>query len=359
MSDEPRPVDVEEPPPGEGGVRPLWSGTISFGLVSVPVSMYPGNRSGGIALRMLDQDGTPLKRRFFCPREQREVHPEHIIRGYELESGEYVVVSDEELEALEPRKSRDIDLRRFVDAKSIDPLYFQRAYFLVPAGDSNKAYRLLADTMERLGQAGVATFVMRDKEYLVAILAEGGILRAETLRFKDEIRTPEEVGLPRKGPAQPEDVQHFEHEIGKLAAEQFEPGALRDEYAERFRKLIERKQSRREGIVAAPQTAEQGGREPDLIDIIRRSLRGASHAARGNGNGHARGNGHERGGGNGSARRAPARGKSPRPHAARSGRQLQQRSREELYERAKKLGIAGRSKMGKQELAKAIKDRGG
>src|SRR6185436_16804809 len=115
---------------------------------------------------------------------------------YEIAKDKYVVVTDEELERLEPEKSRDIDLRHFVKAEEIAPMYFEHAYFLAPAGGSLKAYQLLAETMERKGRAGLATFVMRDKEYIVAILAENGILRAEILRFPDEIRTPKEIGLP-------------------------------------------------------------------------------------------------------------------------------------------------------------------
>jgi DNA end-binding protein Ku len=342
--EEPRPVDIEEPPPDEVPVRPLWSGTISFGLVSVPVNMYPGNRAAGLALRMLDEDGTPLKRRFFCPREKREVHPEHIIRGYELESGEYVVVHDEELEALEPRKSRDIDLRLFVDAGDIDAVYFERAYFLAPASDSNKAYRLLATTMERLGQAGIATFVMRGTEYLVAIFAEGGILRAETLRFQDELRSPEDIGLPSNVHAGRAELARFERELGKLARDRFDPAELKDEYAERFRKLIERKRREKRDVVEVPQGAEPAAREPDLLEIIRRSLRGAARGARSRGNGRRAKTLRERRAGRSDGRRH-----------TRSG--LAARSRQQLYERARQLGVEGRSRMDKQELERAIRQR--
>src|SRR5207248_7073669 len=125
------------------------------------------------------------------------------------------VVTDEELERLAPEKSRDIDLRRFVEAEAIPPMYFERSYFLVPAGGSAKAYRLLAATMEETHRAGIATFVMRGKEYLVAILSENGILRAETLRFSDEIRSPEDVGLPEAPKNAIDKARDFERDIAK------------------------------------------------------------------------------------------------------------------------------------------------
>jgi DNA end-binding protein Ku len=144
-------------------IRPFWSGTITFGLVSVPVHLYPAVRRGGMALRMLDADGTPLARRYYCPEHGREVPPEEIVRGYEIDKERYVVVEDHELEALTPRKSRDIDLTRFVRQEEIPPFFFDRAYFLTPSGDSTKAYRLLAEVMEKSRRAGIATFVMRLK----------------------------------------------------------------------------------------------------------------------------------------------------------------------------------------------------
>jgi DNA end-binding protein Ku len=179
----------EKPQKKYHGARAFWSGTISFGLVSIPVNLFPANRSRSTGLRLLDKDGTPLRRRFFCPKDERDVHPEHVLRGYELENGEYVVVTDEELESLEPRKTRDIDLTRFVNKDDVPATLFERGYYLTPAGDSTKAYRLLAEVMEETGRVGIATFVMRGKEYLVAILAEDGIMRAETLRFQNEVRT--------------------------------------------------------------------------------------------------------------------------------------------------------------------------
>ena len=138
---------------------------------------------------MLDQDGTPLARRWFS-QDGTWLDDDDIVRGFEVDDDKYVVVTDEELEALEPRKSRDIDLRRFVPREAVDPRYFEHGYLLAPASDSTKAYRLLAAVMEETDRAGIATFVMRDKEYLVAILSENGVLHAVTLRFADELRSP-------------------------------------------------------------------------------------------------------------------------------------------------------------------------
>src|SRR5437660_10702604 len=135
--------------------------------------------------------------------------------AYEIDKDQYVVVADEELDRLAPESSRDIDLRRFVDLQSSPPLYFDRSYFLAPSEGSEKAYKLLSETMGKEGLAGVATFVMRAKEYLVAIFPENGILRAETMRFPDEIRSPKEIDLPEKKKVPIATVKKFEKLISK------------------------------------------------------------------------------------------------------------------------------------------------
>src|SRR2546423_9602190 len=158
------------------GARPFWSGTITFGLVSVPVDLYPGNRTNRAPLRMLGPKGEPLSRRYYSQKTGRDLDDDEMIRGYEIDKDKYVVVTDEELERLAPESSRDIDLRRVCDLQSIPPLYFDRSYFLAPSEGSEKAYKLLSTTMEKEGLAGMATFVMRGKEDLVAIFPENEIL---------------------------------------------------------------------------------------------------------------------------------------------------------------------------------------
>src|SRR6202008_4167603 len=176
--------------------RGFWSGTLTFGLVSVPVDLYPAVRSRRTALRMLGPGNQPLVRRYFCSVDGKALEPDDIARGYENDDGSFTIVADEELDAPGPRKSRDIDLRRFVAREEIPRQLLERPYVLAPAGESTKAYHLLAETMERTGKAGIATFVMRGKEYLAAIFAEAGSLRAVTMRFAAELRTPSDVGLP-------------------------------------------------------------------------------------------------------------------------------------------------------------------
>jgi DNA end-binding protein Ku len=267
--------------------RSFWSGTISFGLVTIPVSLLPANRSKRVALRMLDEDGTPLARRWFCPKDEQDLDSDEIVRGYEIAEDKYVVVTDEELAALAPRKSRDIDLQRFVRREEIDPRFFERGYFLAPATDSTKAYRLLAEVMETTGRAGLATFVMREKEYLVAILAENGILSAETMRFADELRTAEMVGLPgetRKPPRAT--VTKLERAIEALAAKRLDPRELEDEEAQRILQLVERKRKKGEDVVEVPELAadaEEQAEIVDLMEMLKRSLgaRGASGPRRG------------------------------------------------------------------------------
>jgi DNA end-binding protein Ku len=258
-------------------VRPLWTGTLSFGLVSVPVELYTANRANPVSLRMLDSDGTPLARRYFCPQHKRALDSDEIVRGYEVEDGEFVVVTDDELESAEPEKSGDIDLKLFADVNDIDPLFFERAYFLAPAGKSSKVYRLLAETMEKTGHAGIATFVMRDRQYLVAILAENGILRAETMRFVDEVRSPEEVGLPEKGTAKSAQVQKIEREMSKLTKRALDVAELRDDRAEQLLDLVMRKQAEGRDVVEAEVTAETDDRATviDLMAELKKRMQGA------------------------------------------------------------------------------------
>lgn len=223
---------------------------------------------------MLDGDGTPLSRRYFCSKDEKELDAAEIVRGYQLD-GKYVVVTDEELEALEPDRSRDIDMRRFVDRDSIDPMYFESGYVLTPAGGSSKAYRLLAQTMESESRAGIATFVMRGKEYLVAILAEDGVLRAETMRFQDEIRSLEGIEMPAKPRVQRAELSRIEKAIRALSADELAPRELQDAYTRRALELVEKKQKARQDVVEAPEETEAEGEEDviDLMEIIKRSMR--------------------------------------------------------------------------------------
>ena len=268
--------ELEDDQPGAG--RAIWSGTITFGLVSIPVDLYSAHRPGRASLRMLSPDGTPLRRKYFSAEGEREVPPSGLVRGFEIAPGEHVLVTDEELEGLEPRRSRDIDLTRFVPVEEIDPMLFERGYFLAPAGESTKAYRLLAAIMEETGRAGIATFVMRGKEYLVAILAENGILRAETLRFADEIRDPAAVGLPEPVKVSAAAVRKAEKAIAAAAASKLDEKVLEDPWAQRMVALAERKRKRGEDVVEVPEEAavEAGAEVIDLMAVLKQSLGAAA-----------------------------------------------------------------------------------
>jgi DNA end-binding protein Ku len=247
--------------------RGIWSGTVTFGLVSIPVAVMPANRPGGPRFRMLGPDGTPLQRRWVCSKEETPLANEDVVRGYEVRDGKWVVVTDEELEALEPKKSHDIELREFVSCDDVDPLYFERAYYLVPAGGSTKAYALLARIMEETSRAGIATFVMHEREHVVALLATNGILRAETFRFADEIRSPEDVGLPAAKKADAARVTAFRRAIGELEAKALDEKLLQDEFGERVAAAARKKRDQGRDVVEAKAVPE--AEEETTVDLMR------------------------------------------------------------------------------------------
>ncbi|HET7306391.1 MAG TPA: Ku protein [Gammaproteobacteria bacterium] len=319
------------------GLRPFWSGIIAFGLVSLPVSLYVATRSNKVSLRMVDADGEPLARRYFCPNEERPLEADEIVRGYEVEKDQFVVVGNDELDAIAPPKSQEIDLRRFVPAGDIDPMYFERAYFLAPDKGATKPYRLLAKSMEDTGRAGIATCVIRGKEYLIAILSSHGILRAEILRFADELRTPDDIGLPELAKPDAAAVKKIEKAIKAGSRKTLDIDKMADAHAQRLLKRVDEKLKAGEDVIHEPAYAEveddeaQEGTEPvDLMAVLKASL--------------------EQGGDGARASKRKAAG--PRP----GGRSRKaDRSRDELYQQAQKMDIPGRSKMTRDELARAIR----
>jgi DNA end-binding protein Ku len=256
------------------GGRPFWSGTLTFGLVSVPVSLFPAARTVRTSLRMLGPDGQPLARKYYAEKTGKDLDSDEVVRGYEVTKEKFVIVTDEELERLAPEKTRDIDLKQFVPAESIPPIYFERGYFLTPAAGSQKAYKLLAETMDKSGLAGIATFVMRGKEYLVAIFSDKGILRAETMRFADELRSPADVGLPKKKEVPKATVTKFEKLIANKSKKQFSPAKLADKQTDSLLKLVKKKQSKRENVVKVEEEMETDRKVVDLVKILKQSLGG-------------------------------------------------------------------------------------
>jgi DNA end-binding protein Ku len=265
--------------------RPIWSGTVTFGLVSVPVVLYSANRGRPVGLHMVTTEGTQLARRYFTEKGEKPLDDDDIVRGYEIDKGKYVLLEDEDLERLAPERTRDIDLKVFVDINELDPIYFERAYYMTPGDGGSKAYRLLARVMEETERAGIATFVMRAKEYLVAIIAENGVLRAETLRFADELRTAEDIGLPEAPKITAADLKKVHAQIKRLAKAHLDPTELADESAEKLIKLAEKK-ARKGGEVVHPaepveeESESESAEVIDLMERLKRSLASGSASGR-------------------------------------------------------------------------------
>jgi DNA end-binding protein Ku len=257
-------------------VRSIWSGTITFGLVSIPVDLLSAVRPRQTAMKLVDKSGHPLGREYRCSKQGRKLAQDELVRGYETDDGKMVVITDEELEAAAPEMSSDIELRNFVPLEQIPPIYFQRPYYLAPAGKSVKAYNLLAATMERTGRTGIGGFVMRGHEYLVAIVADNGVLRADTLRYGDEIRSPEGIGIPRKKVAASK-VTQLMQVIGDLTRRELALSELEDDEAEKLLEIANEKAKQGTDVIHQRglefEDDEGGGAQViDLMDVLRKSL---------------------------------------------------------------------------------------
>lgn len=275
----PAPETEQEQESSSARVRSLWSGTITFGLVSIPVDLLSAVRPRQTAMKLVDKAGHALGRQYHCSKEGKKVDYDDLVRGYETDDGKMVVITDQEFESVAPEMSADIELRSFVPLEQIPPLYFQKPYFLAPAGKSSKAYNLLAATMEKTGRVAIGSFVMRGHEYLVAIVADNGVLRADTLRYTDEIRTPDTIGLPKRAKVAASKVTQFVKAIDDLTRDELDMSELQDREAEALKELAESKQEHRDDVIH-PKGAEEADAEAvtggakiiDLMEVLRKSL---------------------------------------------------------------------------------------
>lgn len=251
--------------------RALWSGSLSFGLVNVPVQLVSAVRDLDYHFHQLHQkDKVPIEQRRFCPKEDVEVSWEEVAHGYDLDGGQ-VVITDEELASVQPRKTRTIEIEAFVELDEIDPIYFDYPYFLIPAGDSEgtlRAYRLLVETMARQDRAALGRFVMRTKEYLVAVRARDGALALTTMLFHDEVRPTKDIPGGGKKPIKKQ-LDNAAAIIEELSTD-WDPERYQDCYRERLKRVIEAKRKRKTIEVPTPQKEPPPAR--DLMDALERTL---------------------------------------------------------------------------------------
>jgi DNA end-binding protein Ku len=249
--------------------RALWTGSLSFGLVNVPVAVVAAARDLDLHFRQLhEKDGAPIEVQRWCSKEQVEIPWEEITHGYELDDGDQVIVSDLELQAIEPRKTRTID------PADVDPVYFDHPYFLVPAGDDDgtlRAYRLLSEVMSKTERAALGTFVMRAKEYLAIVRHRDGALTLTTMLFADDVRDTKGIDAGHQKSHKPtaKQIDAAVAVIEELSSE-WDPGKHRDRYRARLKRVVDRK--RKGETIKVPEDGEQPEVPSDLMEALERTL---------------------------------------------------------------------------------------
>lgn len=256
--------------------RAIASATISFGLVSIPVKLYSsGESSSGLRFNMLHKDcGSRLKQQYICPKDDCVVPRSDMVRGYEYAKGQYVLFSDEELKALQEKPTQSVEITEFLPVTKVDPLYFDKTYYLGPDRGGDRAYRLLTKALEKAGRAAIAKYAARGKQYLVLLRPHDGALLMEQLRYADEVRPISEVPL---GDAAIKDaeLELALQIIEQAVSETFEPDQYEDEVRKRMLAQIEQKVASGEEITA--ETPEETGAQViDLMDALKSSLAGKS-----------------------------------------------------------------------------------
>ena len=320
--------------------RPVWQGAITFGLVNVGVGLYSATEEQSVSFHQFEKDtGKRVRNKRVAEGTDREVDYPDVAKGYETESGDHIIVTQEELEQVAPDTSRSITIDDFVELADIDPIYYQRAYYLAPRDEANEhAYALLREAMKRAGLAGIATLVMRNKQYLAAIRARDDVLVLNTMHFADEVRDPAETvgSLPGRRELPKRELDTAVRLISELAVE-WDAARYHDTHRERILKLIEQKASGEE-----PDIVEAEEPQENVIDLVAALQESIERARAG---GKARKGAPVR---SGTKRRAGSGAKQG------SAGRLAGLSKKQLYDRASKLDISGRSSMSRDELEEAV-----
>jgi DNA end-binding protein Ku len=256
--------------------RPIWSGSISFGLVNVPVKLYSATSPKEVRFHMLhDKDGGRIQQKRVCSIDGKEVPWEHIVKGFEVSKGRYVSVSREELSAFDPKGTKSIDIEDFVELSQIDPIYYETTYYLLPDKGAQKPYALLLEAMRKTGRVGIARFVLRTKQYLCAVRPIGKALALSTMLYADEVVEQSELdGLPGSEAKPREKELHMAEQLVESLAGEFDPAKYKDTWREEVLALLEKK-AEGEEIVAEPGAEEPRGKVVNLMEALQRSLQAA------------------------------------------------------------------------------------
>jgi DNA end-binding protein Ku len=251
-------------------MRPIWSGTISFGLVSVPVRMFPATESKELRFHFLHKkDLTPIAYEKVRRDDREPVDPEDIVRGFEIEKGRYVPLEDEDLDRLAVELTHSIDICDFVSLDEIDPVFFRKAYYLLPAEGAEKPYRLLVRALEETGKVGIAKVVIRNKQHLAAVRSYDGVLLLETMYYADEVRKPQaldgDLGSAR--------LQKAEVDMAKSLVENLSAPFKPDKYDDKYRKeLLDLIRAKAEGEPLPEPAQEEEAEVVDLMAALRESV---------------------------------------------------------------------------------------
>lgn len=259
--------------------RSLWSGSISFGLVNIPIRLHTAVREKNIHFNLLhDQDQVKLQRKMVCPADGKEVHPEHIIKGFQIAKDQFVIVQDSEIKACAPKSSRTIEITDFVELEQIDPIYYDRTYYTSPDPRAAKPYRLLLEAMKDTAKVGIAKMVMHSKEYLVALRPMEDTIGISTMHFGDEVVPVDEIeGLPEAEKVAEREKKAAVQLIQSLVTK-FDPGKYHDEYRVCLERMIEKKAAG-EKVIQRSVKPSRNGKPMDLMAALEASLQKARAGA--------------------------------------------------------------------------------